>query len=240
MSGDILTYVRSCTDDLPSRVSPPIVSLKPLTMSINYDWYPSPKKSADEPTTLHVRPVFNGSVSTDDLAESLQTATSLTIADVKAVLQALNREVGRQLAGGCRVHLEGLGYLTPRLRVEGEVTEDILLRDRNRMVRFSGVNFLADKQLTEAIGAVRLSHTPKATHSQELDDALVEERLADYFTTHDILTRAILQRLLHLSTWKATALLRRLCEEGKLRNASTDFHPAYVPAEGLSVSLNPT
>lgn len=209
-------------------------------MSINYDWYPSPKKSPDEPTTLHVRPVFNGSVSTDDLAESLQTATSLTMADVKAVLQALNREVGRQLAGGCRVHLEGLGYLTPRLRVEGEVTEDIPLRDRNRMVRFSGVNFLADKQLTEAIGAVRLSHTPKATHSQELDDALVEERLADYFTTHDILTRAILQRLLHLSTWKATALLRRLCEEGKLRNAGTDFHPAYVPAEGLSVSLNPT
>ena len=209
-------------------------------MSINYDWYLSPKKSADEPTTLHVRPVFNGSVSTDDLAESLQTATSLTMADVKAVLQALNREVGRQLASGCRVHLEGLGYLTPRLRVEGEVTEDIPLRDRNRKVRFSGVNFQADKRLTEAIGAVRLSHAPKATHSRELDEALVEERLADYFITHDILTRPILQHLLHLTSYKAAALLRRLCEEGKLRNAGTDFRPVYVPAEGLNVSRNPT
>ena len=73
-------------------------------MSINYDWYSTPKKNENDEVRLHVRPAFNGSITTDDIAGSIQTATSLTKADVLAVLKALNQEMSRQLANGCRKH----------------------------------------------------------------------------------------------------------------------------------------
>ena len=201
-------------------------------MSINYDWYSIPKKNADDKDRLHVRPAFNGSISTDDIAESIQTATSLTKADVLAVLKALNQEMSRQIANGCRIHLEGVGYFSPRLTVEGEVSEEMPLRDRNRKVRFAGVNYSSDKRLIDAIGAVQLTHTQHAGHSQMLTDEELDRQLTNFFATHHFLTRQFLQQCCGLMKGKATAVLRQLREEGKLQNIGTDHQPVYVPAPG--------
>ena len=55
-------------------------------MAILYDWFENPKRSEEEETTLHVRPCFNGTVSTKTVIRHIQQRSSLTPSDVLAVL----------------------------------------------------------------------------------------------------------------------------------------------------------
>ena len=72
-------------------------------MTIFYDWFENPKRSEDEETTLHVRPCFNGTVSTKVLVRKIQQRSSLTPGDVVAVLTELSEIVGEELQEGKQV-----------------------------------------------------------------------------------------------------------------------------------------
>ena len=58
-------------------------------MSIEYDFYLNPNSQGTNKKRYHARVVSSNRVSTDELAEEIQSECSLTIADVKAVLIAL-------------------------------------------------------------------------------------------------------------------------------------------------------
>ena len=146
-------------------------------MAINYDWFENPQTDPKEETTLHVRPCFNGTVDTKTLARHIQNRCSLTQGDILAVLAELNDVIGYELREGRQVHIEGLGYFVPTLSVEGRVTPDMPLRERNRKVRFKGIAFHMDKELRQSIGPVQLTMTRWATHSQEHTAEECEERL---------------------------------------------------------------
>ena len=126
-------------------------------MAINYDWFENPKTDPEEETTLHVRPCFNGTVDTKVLARHIQDRCSLTQGDVLAVLTELNDVIGYELREGRQVHIDGLGYFVPTLSVEGRITPDMPLRQRNRKVYFKGIAFRMDKELRQSIGPAKLS-----------------------------------------------------------------------------------
>ena len=201
-------------------------------MAIMYDWFENPKRSAEEETTLHVRPCFNGTVSTKAVVSKIQQRSSLTPGDVVAVLTELSQIVGEELQEGRQVHIDGLGYFSPTLTVEGRITPDIPLRDRNRKVRFKGVSFRMDKELKQNIGPIKVSRTRWETHSQSSTADEREQQLTEYFREHDFLTRRNLQYLLNLKRTTATTLLQQWRTEGKLLNQGTDKQPIYVPAPG--------
>lgn len=201
-------------------------------MAINYDWYENPKSNKEEETTLHVRPCYNGTVSTKVLAERIQNRCSLTPGDVMAVLTELNDVIGYELREGRQVHIEGLGYFAPTLSVEGRVTPDMPLRERNRKVRFKGIAFRMDKELRRSIGPTQLSMTRWVSHSQDTTAEECELKLTTYFSQHDFLTRRDLQLLLGLKKSKAVTLLQQWREAGKLLNQGTSRQPIYVPAPG--------
>lgn len=79
-------------------------------MAIIYDWFENPKREAEEETTLHARPCFNGTVNTKTLARLIQQRCSLTPGDVLAVLNELNEVIGYELREGRQVHIDGLGF----------------------------------------------------------------------------------------------------------------------------------
>ena len=201
-------------------------------MAIIYDWFENPKRSADEETTLHVRPCFNGTVSTKAVVRKIQQHSSLTPGDVVAVLTELSQIVGEELQEGRQVHIDGLGYFAPTLTVEGRITPDMPLRDRNRKVRFKGVSFRMDKQLNQHISPIQVEMSRWETHSQPSTANEREQQLTEYFREHDFLTRRNLQYLLNLKRTTATTLLQQWRTEGKLLNQGTGKQPIYVPAPG--------
>lgn len=201
-------------------------------MAIQFNWYENPKQEADEPTFLHARFCGLQKVDTAQLAKEIQQATTLSETDVKAVLYALSRTMGRRLAEGCRVHLDGLGYFTPAVTTRGKATPDMPLRQRNRMVAFKGVEYVMDGTLRESIGVVQLEHAQWATHSPAPTPAEVDVQLTRYFADHDFLTRSRLEELCHLRQSKALQWLRLLVEQGRLVNKGTPRNPIYVPAPG--------
>lgn len=201
-------------------------------MSIIYDWFENPKRREEEETTLHVRPCFNGTVSTKTLVRCIQERCSLTSGDVLAVLTELNDVLGNELREGRQVHITGLGYFAPTLTVEGRVTPDMPLRERNRKVRFKGVSFRMDKELRQSIGPTRMAMTRWESHSQVSTAQEQKRKLTEYFSQHDFLTRRDLQFLLGLKKSTAVSLLRQWRQAGLLLNKGTDRQPIYVPAPG--------
>lgn len=206
--------------------------LNTTSMAIIYDWFENPKREAEEETTLHARPCFNGTVNTKTLARLIQQRCSLTPGDVLAVLNELNEVIGYELREGRQVHIDGLGYFAPTLTVEGRATPDIPLMKRNRMVRFKGVAFRMDNELRRSIGSTKLEMTRWEAHSQASTAEEREKQLAAYFSQHDFLTRRTLQSLLGLKKSTAVTLLQQWRQAGMLLNQGTSRQPIYVPAPG--------
>ena len=77
-------------------------------MAILFDWYENPKspEQQGEENTLHPRLRLNGKVSTAQLRARIQKHCTLTETDVVAVLDALSRAMGEELAEGKQVHLD--------------------------------------------------------------------------------------------------------------------------------------
>ena len=202
-------------------------------MSIRYSWYRNPQREEGDITAgLHPRPFFNGTVDTRQLAKEIEKATSLTEGDVKAVLMALSRAVGNSLAQGEQVHLEGLGYFMPTLTAEGKVTEEMSLRERSRKVRFKGISFRADRELQGRMGPISFSLIHRGDSAGLPSDEEIIAKLTDYFSTQTYLTRRKLETLCGIRTTTAVRLLRRLLDEGFLRNEGTRQQPIYLPVPG--------
>ena len=86
-------------------------------MAILFDWYENPDSydKSPEDKILHPRLRLNGSRSTDELRRDIQARCSLTETDVTAVLDAVSHVMGRELAEGRQVHLDGIGYFQVKL-----------------------------------------------------------------------------------------------------------------------------
>ena len=116
--------------------------------------------------------------------------------------------------------------------MKGQATPDMPLRKRNRMVRFKGVSFRMDKELRESVGTPDLVMTRWEAHSQLSTREECEQRMTDYFSRHEFVTRRQLQFLLGLKKTVAVEQLRQWREAGLLLNKGSDRQPIYVPAPG--------
>jgi predicted histone-like DNA-binding protein len=91
-------------------------------MAIVFDWYENPNASSEEEAALHPRIFMNGKVDTDTLCYKIHDYSSLTVGDVKNVLDNLSKILGESLREGKEVHIEGIGYFYPTLAATGKVT----------------------------------------------------------------------------------------------------------------------
>lgn len=158
-------------------------------MAILFDWYENPDSydKSPEERILHPRLRLNGSRSTDELRRDIQARCSLTETDVTAVLDALSHVMGRELAEGRQVHLDGIGYF----RVSLTTTEPVVAATKRKLtkVKLAGVKFRADQKLKNEIGAVKVKALKADEHSAKLTDEEIDRRLTNYFATHPFMTR---------------------------------------------------
>ena len=195
-------------------------------MAILFDWYENPKspEQQGEENTLHPRLRLNGKVSTAQLRARIQKHCTLTETD------ALSRAMGEELAEGKQVHLDGIGFFRPNLVSTGPVTEKT--KRKNTKVRLKGIVYRPDQLLMDEVGKVKVQRTRFSFHSSKLTDEEIDALLTEYFTTCDFVQRKSFQLLCGMTQSTASRHLRRLCEEGKLKNVGLPKQPVYKPVDG--------
>lgn len=200
-------------------------------MAINFEWYKNPvAPGKPDEEKVHARITLNGRTGTEYLRRKIQEYSALSETDVSAVLDALSHVMGRELAEGRQVHLDGIGYFHPTLKCSEEVTMDT--KRKNTKVELKGIKFRADQALKNEIGNVKLKNIEHTGHSRKLTNEEIDKRLEGYFAEHRLMTRADFQHLCGFMCSTAMIHIRRLRSEGKIQNIGLPTQPIYVAAPG--------
>ena len=200
-------------------------------MAILYDWYENPGESDDsEEKGLHPRIYLNGKVGTDKLCRMIHGRSSLSVGDVKNAFELLAQICGEELREGREVHIEGLGYFAPILRSTQKVTRST--KNKWSKMELKTIGFRPDARLRGELVGAKASRSKYARHSESLSEVEIDMRLKEYFADHDVMLRYDFQEVCCMTRTTANRHLRRLLEEGKLRNIGKRMQPIYVAAAG--------
>ena len=204
-------------------------------MSIEYEFYRNPDSQGTKKKRYHARVVPTGRISTDQLAQEIQKECTLTVSDVKSVLIALAYKMAEHLGEGRKVHLKDIGYFQVNLHCKEEVRTTHAVRSEN--VEFKSVSFRADTNLKESLKKQKIRRSKNKPHSMPMTEQQIDEKLTEHFAQNPILTRRDFQFLCLQVKSTACRILRKLVEEGKLKNISTPRNPVYVPDNGYYSSV---
>ena len=204
-------------------------------MSIQYEFYRNPDSQGTNKKRYHARVVPNGRVSTDELAQEIQKECSLTVSDVKSVLIALADKMAEHLGEGRKVHLKDIGYFQVNLHCKEEVRT--MHAVRSETVEFKSVSFRADTNLKNNLKKQKIRRSKNKPHSTPMTEAQMDEKLTEHFAQNPILTRRDFQFMCQQVRSTACRILRKMVEEGKLKNISTPRNPVYVPDNGHYTSV---
>ncbi len=194
-------------------------------MAIRYDFYKSAGYFEGE-EQWYVRPVKNGTVGSDALIRRITAGTTLTEADLKASLSALTSEILANLSEGKNVRIEGLGCFSPSIggKVEKDKNGKLCLKKAEvRTVNFRPANGF--------IGALRNVGFTSSDHlgstSSDVDDSQLSDVLTKLCEEKGHFTAADFRTVLHLTVPTAARMLKRLCEQGDIRNIGTAHFGIY-------------
>ena len=200
-------------------------------MAILYDWYENPGESDDsEEKGLHPRIFLNGKVGTDKLCRMIHGRSSLSVGDVKNAFEMLAQICGEELREGREVHIEGLGYFAPIFRSTQKVTRST--KNKWLKMELKTIGFRPDARLRGELVGAKVSRSKYARHSESLSEVEIDMRLKEYFVDHDVMLRYDFQEVCCMTRTTANRHLRRLLEEGKLKNIGKRMQPIYVAAAG--------
>ena len=200
-------------------------------MAILYDWYENPGESNDsEEKGLHPRIFLNGKVGTDKLCRMIHGRSSLSVGDVKNAFEMLAQICGEELREGREVHIEGLGYFAPILRSTQKVTRST--KNKWSKMELKTIGFRPDARLRGELVGAKASRSKYARHSESLSEVEIDMRLKEYFADHDVMLRYDFQEVCCMTRTTANRHLRRLLEEGKLKNIGKRMQPIYVASAG--------
>ena len=157
-------------------------------MAIVFDWYENPNASSEEEeAALHPRIFMNGKVDTDMLCYKIHDYSSLTVGDVKNVLDNLSKILGESLREGKEVHIEGIGYFYPTLAATGKVIRST--PHKTNKVTFKTVRFRPDSNLKGHFVGVRASQSKYVRHSEKVSEVEIDMLLKEYFAGQDVYKR---------------------------------------------------
>ncbi len=199
-------------------------------MSLLYEFYRNPQPDEKEKRTYHPRVISTGKIDTKQLARDIQQSCSLTRSDVKGMLAALADKMAQYLSEGKRVYLEDIGYFKVNLQCNQEVTT---IDDKGvGKVSFKSISFRADERLKEVMKRTKIHRSNYKPHSMPITEEEIEAKLTEHFATNPIITRRQFQFLCQLLKPTACRIIKRLADEGKLKNIASSRNPVYMPAEG--------
>ena len=128
------------------------------------------------------------------------------------------------------VHIDGLGYFAPTLESTQRVTRST--PNKSAKLRLKTISFRPDIKLKAELAGISATQAKYTRHSAQLSEVEIDIRLKEYFAEHSIMVRYDFQELCGLTRATANRHLRRLQDEGKLKNVGRRTQPIYMPAPG--------
>lgn len=199
-------------------------------MGLEYDFYQNPiPKGSNRKPRLHARVVTNGTTTTDQLAEIIHDRSTLTVGEVKAVLDSLSVLLLHELAYSRRVHLEGLGYFQLVLECPPVKTEKEI---RAESIKVKTVVFRAEEKLKKKARGLRVERVRRKNKSKNYSDIEIDGLLTAHFMDHDHITSRDFARICGLTDSTAGRRLRKLLDEKRLSRVGHRASSVYVPVKG--------
>lgn len=167
----------------------------------------------------------------EQLAARIADSSTLTPADVKAVMSELCHYAKQELIGGNRFYMPEIGYLSlsvgntpPEKLPHGKITgKDIHVRNVDFKPEAKFLNEIRRKVSFEK------SHYVSKSLSYDADD--LWQKVEAYLTESHYITRRIMGIQFGLSKYKAAQWLERFVDEGRLTKNGTHHQPLYFLAE---------
>ena len=187
-------------------------------MEIEYDLYENPGMEGGDSPRLHAKVVTKDVMTTKNLCDYITMKCTATPADVVAVLTALS--------DGYSVHIDGLGYFSLSLSCNSEVDSGNM---DNVDVWVRGIKFVPEKVFIEKFETANLVRVKdESRHSEKMSDDEVMKRLETYFAKNQYMQRSDFEKLTGFNLSKSSRYIKRLVDDGVLKNISSKFHPVYV------------
>lgn len=169
-------------------------------------------------------------MTTEQLAAKIAESSTLTPADVKAVMSELCHYAKEELKSGNRFYLPEIGYLSlsvgntpPDKLPHGKITgKDIYVRN---------VDFKPEaKFLNEIKREVSFEKSHYVSKSVEYNEDDLWQKVEAYLTENRYITRHIMSIAFGLSKYKSAQWLVRFTEEGRLKRDGTAHEALYFLA----------
>lgn len=166
----------------------------------------------------------------DELADKLAASSTLTAADMKAVMSELCHYAKEELSVGHRFYLPEIGYLSlsvsntpPEEKADGKLTgNDVYLRN---------IDFRPEaKFLNEIRRKVRFEKSEYSTLSKRYTEEELWQKMEAYLVENQYLTRSLICSCFGLSRYMAVRWLAHFMALGKLVKRGTQHQPLYFLA----------
>lgn len=199
---------------------------------IEYDFYENPNsKNDNSKSKYHIRICKRRKVSTKSMVERLTMSTTLTPTDIHASIIALQDAISENLGEGNIVLLDGICQFEITLGTKnGFVTG----QENGNNVVLKSINI---RPLPEFVDMVNNALKPrvksKGYHARKVTEDEIELMLTEYFSKNESITRLAMQNEFHIGRARATQVLKKFVEKGKLRNIGFSNYPKYVPVPGF-------
>lgn len=160
----------------------------------------------------------------------IEQMSTVSSADIKAVLDALAYVLGMGMKDGFRVDVPELGSFAPAITCDYRIT-DVADKQIARHLSVSGIDFRPKASLTTRVADTifrRADEGVFSAHRLTLDE--VKERVRGYFSAEGnlVMERSAFESLVHCRKTKALSLLRTLVDEGFLKRGGRKNAPYYL------------
>ncbi|MGN0035827.1 MAG: HU family DNA-binding protein [Bacteroidaceae bacterium] len=195
-------------------------------MAIKVEWQVKPPGKSEERPQMFPRIIDGEIVDEQQLAERIAAHGTLSRGNAKAALNDLAEVMARLLREGKTVSIPMLGSFKLSIGSDAAIHPDSDRRMQRVVVR--GVNFQPAQEFMDAIGKPVFQWKPTTGVAIAPSAAQLVPRLAEYFETHDSISRAELERVFGLKRTTAYIRLKELEEMKVIRAVGNGKETVYV------------
>lgn len=194
-------------------------------MSLKFGWYKTPVPGNREDKEVpHARIISQGTLDTKYMCKMISMSSTISSADVKGVLEALNFWMGFYLSEGNSIELDGLGFFTPTLKsriVTDENGKSKVLAEADS-VSFRCATSLKEQVREAGLELIKKTANEKLTKEQRQENILskVKEEMGINCTT--------CMQINHCTRFMALNDLKQLMDGNKLIQIGAGKQTMYI------------
>ena len=197
-------------------------------MAINIEWQtlPNQTSSTTDKPLLYPRLTENETINMTSFCEKVAKYSSLTKGAVTTLIYDMAEVIAKLLHEGKTIDLEDFGTFKLSIGTDANITPDIPYDKRPVMIR--GINFQPSKTLMDTIGIPNFRTIPRNARLTTMPQEQLQERLLEYFKTHNHITRSQFEKLCQLKRATACVRLKKFVESGFLKKVGSNKETKYI------------